>query len=233
MRRIELLDPTQSGRSAEHLENKLRDLVVGQDEAIRQIVTAYQTHLAGLSPVGRPIGNFLLLAVYRLWKNSHCRGDPRVAAAGFSIRNQDRLRGVSTRELVLDTEYPLVFNHSTRVYYFGSLAGRLGLKFDPELLYIGALFHDMGLTPQHSSKSDCVDSDCTTHHAGNSTVHASVVALLTNGVEMFSESFTRNSPTLIARRSPPRTRAASTLKASTLKKTSSRPLTTAPSTRLR
>src|SRR6202030_811044 len=36
-------------------------LVVGQDEAIHQIVRAYQTHLAGLSPVGRPIGNFLFL----------------------------------------------------------------------------------------------------------------------------------------------------------------------------
>ena len=50
-------------------------------------------------------------------------------------------------ELVRDTESPLLFNHSTRVYYFGSLAGkRRGLKFDPELLYIGAMFHDMGLT---------------------------------------------------------------------------------------
>jgi len=97
MRRIELLDPTKSGRSAEHLENKLRRLVIGQGEAIRQMVRAYQTHLAGLSPVGRPVGKFLFLAVYRLWKNSNCRGDRRVAAAGFSIRNQDRLRGVSTK----------------------------------------------------------------------------------------------------------------------------------------
>jgi HD superfamily phosphodiesterase len=47
-------------------------------------------------------------------------------------------------ELVHDTESPLLFNHSTRVYYFGSLAGKKrGLKFDPELLYIGAMFHDM------------------------------------------------------------------------------------------
>ena len=42
-------------------------------------------------------------------------------------------------ELVRDTESPLLFNHSTRVYYFSSLAGkRRGLKFDPELLYIVA-----------------------------------------------------------------------------------------------
>src|SRR5438270_4780078 len=61
MPRIEMLDPTQNGRQAEHLENKLRHLVVGQDEAIHQIVRAYQTHLAGFSPAGRPIGNFLFL----------------------------------------------------------------------------------------------------------------------------------------------------------------------------
>src|SRR5438445_5510182 len=63
-------------------------------------------------------------------------------------------------ELVRDTESPLLFNHSTRVYYFGALAGkRQGLKFDPELLYIGAMFHDMGLTPQYSSKSDRFEVD--------------------------------------------------------------------------
>src|SRR5260370_4434482 len=61
MPRIELLDPTQNGRPAEHLENKLRHLIVGQDEAIHQIVRAYQTHVAGLSLAGRPIGNFLFL----------------------------------------------------------------------------------------------------------------------------------------------------------------------------
>src|SRR5246127_1855176 len=56
-------------------------------------------------------------------------------------------------ELVRDTESPLLFNHSTRVYYFASLAGkRRGLKFDSELLYIAALFHDMGLTPKYASK---------------------------------------------------------------------------------
>ncbi|WP_028353683.1 HD domain-containing protein [Bordetella petrii] len=55
-------------------------------------------------------------------------------------------------ELVRDTESPLLFHHSSRVYYFGALAGkRRGLKFDPELLYCGCMFHDMGLTHQHSS----------------------------------------------------------------------------------
>jgi ATP-dependent Clp protease ATP-binding subunit ClpB len=61
MARIELLDPTQKGRPAGHLESKLRHLIIGQDEAIHQIVRAYQTYLAGLSPAGRPIANFLFL----------------------------------------------------------------------------------------------------------------------------------------------------------------------------
>src|SRR5437016_10723456 len=63
-------------------------------------------------------------------------------------------------ELVRDTESTLLFNHSTRVYYFGSLAGkRRRLQFDPELLYVGAMFHDMGLTPQYSSKADRFEVD--------------------------------------------------------------------------
>jgi ATP-dependent Clp protease ATP-binding subunit ClpA len=56
-----LLDPDKRGRQAENLENGLCNLIVGQNEAIHRIVRAYQTHLAGLSPVGRPIGNFLFL----------------------------------------------------------------------------------------------------------------------------------------------------------------------------
>jgi hypothetical protein len=63
-------------------------------------------------------------------------------------------------ELVRDTESPLLFHHSSRVYYFGALAGkRRGLKFDPELLYAGAMFHDMGLTPQHSSAQERFEVD--------------------------------------------------------------------------
>lgn len=63
-------------------------------------------------------------------------------------------------ELVRDTSTPLLFNHSTRVYYFGALAGqRRELSFDPELLYVGAMFHDLGLLPRFSSKSDRFEVD--------------------------------------------------------------------------
>src|ERR1700693_3674167 len=61
MAKLALLDPSKTGRQAEDLENQRHHLVVGQEEAIHPIVRAYQTYLAGLSPVGRPIGNFLFL----------------------------------------------------------------------------------------------------------------------------------------------------------------------------
>src|ERR1700726_1675861 len=61
MPKFTLLDPNKTGRQAADLENQLRHLVVGQEEAIHEIVRAYQTHIAGLAPVGRPIGNFLFL----------------------------------------------------------------------------------------------------------------------------------------------------------------------------
>jgi ATP-dependent Clp protease ATP-binding subunit ClpA len=56
-----ILDPTQTGSEAQSLERDLCALVVGQDEAIEQIINVYQTYLTGLVPAGRPIGNFLFL----------------------------------------------------------------------------------------------------------------------------------------------------------------------------
>src|SRR5579883_3075920 len=55
------LDPSRTGRDAEALEGSLRRMIVGQDEAIQQIVNIYQMHLTGMTPPGRPIGNFLFL----------------------------------------------------------------------------------------------------------------------------------------------------------------------------
>jgi ATP-dependent Clp protease ATP-binding subunit ClpB len=55
------LDPAQTGRDATQLESGLRKLIVGQDDAIQQIVNIYQMNLTGMNPPGRPIGNFLFL----------------------------------------------------------------------------------------------------------------------------------------------------------------------------
>jgi HD domain len=133
----------------------------------------------------------------------------RSSISGVTIPDSKLAREAT--ELVRDTEPTLLFNHSTRVYYFASLAGRRReLKFDSELLYIAAMFHDMGLTPRYSSKSDRFEVDGANtaraflrqHNISQQEIdtvwtaialHTTpgipqymhpVVALLTNGVEM-------------------------------------------------
>src|ERR1700760_4994341 len=67
---------------------------------------------------------------------------------------------IEATELVRDTASQLLFNHSLRVYCFGALAGQQRrLQFDAELLYVGSMFHDLGLTARHSSKSDRFEVD--------------------------------------------------------------------------
>ncbi len=70
--------------------------------------------------------------------------------AGIPIPDSQLAREAT--DLVRDTETPLLFHHSRRVFLFGALTGkRKELTFDPELLYIGAMFHDMGLVAPYSS----------------------------------------------------------------------------------
>lgn len=55
-------------------------------------------------------------------------------------------------QLVRDTETDLLYNHSRRVFLWAALTGeRRGLTYDAELLYMGAMFHDMGLTEKYAS----------------------------------------------------------------------------------
>ncbi len=61
LRMNQVLDPNRTGREAADLDRNLRNLIVGQDEAIQQIVNIYQMHLTGMSAPGRPVGNFLFL----------------------------------------------------------------------------------------------------------------------------------------------------------------------------
>src|SRR5215210_4494632 len=63
-------------------------------------------------------------------------------------------------ELIRDVSTPLLFDHSRRVYLWGSLYGeRLGLDHDPELLYVGAMFHDIGLVDGHRSEHERFEID--------------------------------------------------------------------------
>src|SRR5882757_4388319 len=80
------------------------------------------------------------------------------SVAGVIIPDSKLTREVT--ELARDTEPALLFHHSSRVYYWGALTGkRRGLRFDPELLYTGAMFHDMGLTAKHASAHERFEVD--------------------------------------------------------------------------
>ncbi|MGY0611574.1 HD domain-containing protein [Luteimonas sp. A501] len=70
--------------------------------------------------------------------------------AGIRVPDSPLVRAAT--QLVRDTEDDLLYNHSRRVFFWGALSGnRRGLRYDPELLYLGAMFHDMGLTERYSS----------------------------------------------------------------------------------
>ncbi|MDE1162330.1 MAG: HD domain-containing protein [Acidobacteriaceae bacterium] len=61
---------------------------------------------------------------------------------------------------IRDNETELLFNHSSRVYHFAALAGlKRNLNFDRELLYAGAMFHDLGLMPKFSSEFERFEVD--------------------------------------------------------------------------
>ncbi|MEY9964421.1 hypothetical protein ABIA33_002463 [Streptacidiphilus sp. MAP12-16] len=68
--------------------------------------------------------------------------------AGITIPDTALAREAT--DLVRAAASPLLFDHSRRVFLFGSLKGlHRGLQVDPELLYVGAMFHDLGLTERY------------------------------------------------------------------------------------
>lgn len=76
------------------------------------------------------------------------------------IRIPDSKLAQEAAELVHQYQSEMLFNHSVRVYLFGAMKGiRQNLKFDPELLYISALFHDMGLIEAFSTDAKRFEVD--------------------------------------------------------------------------
>ena len=81
------------------------------------------------------------------------------SAAGVMVPDTKLAREAT--ELVRERTSDLVYHHSRRVYWWGSLQGRnCGLSYDPELLYLGAMFRDLGLHEEfrHSGRRFEVDS---------------------------------------------------------------------------
>ncbi|HLH84559.1 MAG TPA: HD domain-containing protein [Trebonia sp.] len=70
------------------------------------------------------------------------------SAAGIAVPDTKLAREATA--LVRESTTDLIYHHSRRVYWWGSLQGRnRGLSYDPELLYIGAMFHDLGLNEDY------------------------------------------------------------------------------------
>lgn len=62
--------------------------------------------------------------------------------------------GRDATALVRGSTDDLLFHHSRRVFLFGMLkANARGLEVDPELAYVGAMFHDLGLTSAHRTEN--------------------------------------------------------------------------------
>jgi hypothetical protein len=65
------------------------------------------------------------------------------------IRIPDSKLAGNVTQLIHDTESELLFHHSCRVYFWGAMSGKSKrLVYDPELLYVASMFHDLGLTAQ-------------------------------------------------------------------------------------
>ncbi|OBA71974.1 diguanylate cyclase [Mycobacterium sp. 1554424.7] len=78
--------------------------------------------------------------------------------AGIVIPDTALVRDAT--DLVRGAEDDVLFHHSRRVFLFGALHGqRLGLAPDPELLYVAAMFHDLGLTERYGASTQRFELD--------------------------------------------------------------------------
>src|SRR3954452_19731849 len=82
----------------------------------------------------------------------------RTTIAGIPI--PDSTLASDATQFVQDVSTQLLFDHSRRVFLWASLQGeKLGLDYDPELFYVGAMFHDLGLVAGHRSEHERFEID--------------------------------------------------------------------------
>lgn len=78
--------------------------------------------------------------------------------AGVAIPDSALAREAT--DFIRGAEDDVLYHHSRRVFLFGTLHGRrLGLQPDPELLYVGAMFHDLGLTTRYDTSTQRFEMD--------------------------------------------------------------------------
>lgn len=76
------------------------------------------------------------------------------------IRIPDSKLASEAHDILREYSTDLLYNHSNRVYLFAAEQGRQkGLRFDPELLYVSAAFHDLGLLAEYSSENERFEVD--------------------------------------------------------------------------
>ena len=72
------------------------------------------------------------------------------ALAGLDMPVPDSAIARRARELIADVAAPFLVNHSVRAYAFAvELARHDDVEFDPEILYVAAALHDIGLVPAY------------------------------------------------------------------------------------
>jgi len=77
-----------------------------------------------------------------------------------SLQIPDSKLAKEATEILRTYATSLIYNHSLRVYLFAAEQGReKKLRFDPELLYISAAFHDLGLVKEFSSADERFEVD--------------------------------------------------------------------------
>src|SRR3569623_1844514 len=82
------------------------------------------------------------------------------ASTASALVIPDSLLAKEATEILREYSTDLLFNHSVRVYLFAAEQGRQqALRFDAELLYVAAAFHDLGLTRKFSSRSERFEVD--------------------------------------------------------------------------
>jgi ATP-dependent Clp protease ATP-binding subunit ClpA len=125
LRRV--LDPTRTDKDAELLEKTLLKLVVGQKEAVEQIVNIYQMDITGGSALGRPVGNFLFLG-------------PTVSGKTRTVEASDALKklllGVLDKATLTLADNRKVDFSRTMIFLTSNLeSGEIGAQeFIPELM---------------------------------------------------------------------------------------------------
>jgi hypothetical protein len=84
----------------------------------------------------------------------------RSATTIAGIKIPDSSLADDVTQFVRDTSTKLLYDHSRRVFLWGSLQGeKRGLDYDAELLYVGAMFHDIGLVEGHRSEHERFEID--------------------------------------------------------------------------